>query len=597
MIVENALIRKDTLKCQPYEITINQIKNAFDTLGLNLIFRKAVKNPKVYCYSCVVEIPELNVSTAGKGSTKKQSIASALAEMAERFSADFLFKYFYPAYGQISDTNVLALNNGEHLPGYIHARQGELDNHLPISDLFKNYHIKFSLKQMEELAQLDIAQHWVDGYSLLYDKEVKVPLRLIKKINGSNGLAAGNTIEEAIVQASCEIFERYSKIAVFRGRLVVPTIDISTIKDKIIQKMIKYYEKHGINILIKDFSMSNLIPAVGVVFINKNLTNKESYSYQFEHIRISNGSSFDMNEAIKRCFTERIAGLTFKKSLEEQTRDLENTLQVLEKKIAIDKTSYTGLTRRSRYGGEKTFLLEGEKIPCPEFKTSNNFLDYIEQIKEICKKLGSDFIIINHTHPLIQFPTVRVIMPGISDTLNYANYDFEAMKNMLMFGVQNMEFKQKYSSEYAIETKEDLDTLEENILSVFLNHGDDVLGNKSNELNSTKDFRLLLSSIYFRKAEYDKFEYLAGINAKHFSGKLKRNYKFLQLLTKYFLRTKNEEYIPVIKDFYQKMPGCYRYLSDSPNNPYINWCEHPCEKNCEQKYRQTLNKAVKSFFS
>ncbi|HUT82523.1 MAG TPA: YcaO-like family protein [Candidatus Bathyarchaeia archaeon] len=597
MIVENALIRKDTLKCQSYETTINQIENAFDRLGLKLSFQKSFRNPKLSCYSCIVKIPELNVTTAGKGTTKKQSIASALAEMVERFSADFLFKYLYPAYEQISDKNIIKLNNGEHLPGYIHGHQNELNDYLPINDLFRNYHIKFSLKQIEELTQLDIAQHWVDGYSLLNNKKMKIPLRLIKDINGSNGLASGNTLEEAIVQASCEIFERYAKIEVFRNKLIVPTIDTATIKDNIIQKMIKYYEKHGINILIKDFTMNNLMPAMGVVFINPNISNKETYNYQFEHIRISNGSSFDINEAIKRCFTERIAGLTFNKSLEEYVGNFDQTLEVLNKKVNIDETFYAGLTRKSRYGGDKTFLLEGEKRPCPDFKTSNDFLEYIEQIKGICKKLNTDFIIIDHTHPIIQFPTVRVIIPGISDTLNYKNYNFEAIKNMLVFGVEKLEAKEKYSPEYTIATEEDLHTLEKIILNEHLILGDNLLGNKSNELNSAKDFRLLLSSIYFRKANYEKFEYLAGINAKNFSGKIGRNYKYLQLLTRYFLKTKQEEYLPLIKEFYENMPGCYRYLTDPSNNPYTDWCDQPCEKNCEKKYRQSLNKAVRSFFS
>ncbi len=596
MILENALIRKDTLKCQPYRTTINQIQTAFDKLGLKLSLNKPIKNPRIYCYSCKVEIPELNISASGKGSTKKQSIASALAEMTERFSADFLFKYFYPKYGQISDQNIIDFNYGKHLPGYVYAHQDELKDYLPIEDLFKNSIIKYNEKELEELKQLDIAHHWVDGFSLLKNKKIKIPLLLIKNINGSNGLASGNTLEEAIVQASCEIFERYSKIVVFRNKLIVPTIDSATIKDKIIQKMISYYEKNGINILIKDFTMNDLLPAVGVVFVNTNMTDKKSLCYKFEHIKISNGSSFDINEAIKRCITERIAGGTFKHSLEEQTKYLENLLQVIDKKIDIDVTSYSGLTRRSRYGGDKNFLLEGEKRSCPIFKTSNDFLDYIEQIKGICLKLNTDFIIIEHTHSTIQFPTVRVIMPGFSDTLNYKNYDFTTLKNMVLYGVENDTAKQKYTNEFAITTEQDLDVLEENILSTYLNMGDKTLGNKSNELNSAKDARLLLSSIYFKKGEYDKFEYLAGNNAKAFHGKIGRDYKYLQLLTRYFLKTKNEEFVPILKDHYKKMLGCYRYLVDQPNNPYNNWCDKPCEKNCEKKYRQTLHKVVRSFF-
>ncbi|NHJ06237.1 MAG: hypothetical protein EAX90_15520 [Candidatus Heimdallarchaeota archaeon] len=597
MIIENSLMRKDNLKCQSYGKTINQIKNAFNRLGLKLLFHKPIKNPRVYSYSCKIEIPELNVSTAGKGTNRKQAIASALGEMAERLSANYMFKYFYPAYSQISDELILRFNNGEHLPGYIQAHKDDLNDHLSISDLFKNFHFKLNNKQLSELADLEIAQHWVDGYSLLQKKKIKIPLRIIKSINRSNGLAAGNSIEEAIVQASCEIFERFSQITIFRNKSVLPTIDATTIKDKTIQKMIKEYKKIGVEILLKDFSLDNLIPVVGVVFINSKNTEADTINYKFEHIQVRSGSSFNLNDAIKRCFTEQISGMTINKSLVGYTKHLELLLKNLEKKVEFDVNSYLGLFRRARYAGDKTFLLRGEKRKYREFDTSNNFLDYIEQIKTICKKLDTDFIIVDHTHPIIKFPTIRVIMPGISEVINYTNYDFDSLKNSLIYGVQDYETKQKFLPEFSILTEKDLNELEDQILTTYLIKGDNFLGNISNELNSAKNFHLIMSSIYFRKAKFDKFAYLAKSNANHFSGKIRRDYKYLELLTKYFMKTRNEEIRLLITDYFNKMLGCHRYLTDSTNNFYTNWCEQPCEKNCEQKYRLTLNRVVKSFFN
>jgi ribosomal protein S12 methylthiotransferase accessory factor len=75
-----------------------------------------------------------------------------------------------------------------------------------------------------------MASHWVDGYSVMQDKTVKVPINFIAYINASNGMAAGNTIEEALIQASCEVFERYTQIQIIKPEKVVPTVDKSTLE-------------------------------------------------------------------------------------------------------------------------------------------------------------------------------------------------------------------------------------------------------------------------------------------------------------------------------------------------------------------------------
>jgi len=40
-------------------------------------------------------------------------------------------------------------------------------------------------------------------------------------------------------------------------------------------------------------------------------------------------------------------------------------------------------------------------------------------LKSTCESLDTDLIVVDQTHPVLQFPTVRVIMPGISDSMRY----------------------------------------------------------------------------------------------------------------------------------------------------------------------------------
>ena len=93
MFIGNACKDNRTLKCQNYDTTIINIVLGFKKSGLNVLIKKQNKNRKVNSFSSTSYIPELNFTSSGKGTTKKQALASALAELVERFSANLHFKY------------------------------------------------------------------------------------------------------------------------------------------------------------------------------------------------------------------------------------------------------------------------------------------------------------------------------------------------------------------------------------------------------------------------------------------------------------------------------------------------------------------------
>jgi ribosomal protein S12 methylthiotransferase accessory factor len=63
-----------------------------------------------------------------------------------------------------------------------------------------------------------------------------------------------------------------------------------------------------------------------------------------------------------------------------------------------------------------------------EIRTYNNIkikdvLGEIEEIRKICKLFNTDCIILDHTHPVLKFPVVRVIIPRVSDFLPFLRQD------------------------------------------------------------------------------------------------------------------------------------------------------------------------------
>jgi ribosomal protein S12 methylthiotransferase accessory factor len=118
---------------------------------------------------------------------------------------------------------------------------------LRIEDLLVN-ETHLTNEDIKSIKDSEMCRHWVDGYSLLKRENIKVPINFVNYIHGSNGMAAGNVLEEAMIQATCEIFERYVQIRVIKPEKSVPTIDRDSIKNPFIQELIQFYEKHNISV-------------------------------------------------------------------------------------------------------------------------------------------------------------------------------------------------------------------------------------------------------------------------------------------------------------------------------------------------------------
>lgn len=114
-----------------------------------------------------------------------------------------------------------------------------------------------------------------------------------------------------------------------------------------------------------------------------------------------------MQEALIRCFTERMQGRA----------DLE---PAFDNQIHDDAQDYTLVMTDGVFEKDLTFLETGETVAFPQF-AHGELLTEIEQIRAICRKMGTDCMVIDLTHPVLNFPVVRVIMPGVSDTLVFGS--------------------------------------------------------------------------------------------------------------------------------------------------------------------------------
>ncbi len=404
-------VRNEFGKTDTPKNTIDRIAAGFARLGFDIRYTPfKVAEHIHWSHICVDSI---YLECQGKGLTPELAKASAHAELAERFSSGLFYPYFeeqvrfnMPAlYGR--QTNRFL--NYEWLDGYANSHQDQLkDDHVGIESLLRNQpHIDAA--RIETIKDSRIARHWVDGYSAIQDKTVKVPVNFVSYINASNGLAAGNTLEEAMIQASCEVFERHAQIRIVAPEKTVPSIDKNSLQNNSLKEMISFYERENVEIVLKDLSMDGLLPCIGVLFINRNLR-----PGRLEHKILVPGVSFDMDEALSRCLTEIMQG---RATLRKPTPQFDKPV-VQDSRVDNLYLLFKCCISRK----DISFLEKGETVAYKNGRRKD-ILAEIEGIKEICRALGTDFIVMDLTHPVLKFPVVRVLMPGISDFLPFVPKD------------------------------------------------------------------------------------------------------------------------------------------------------------------------------
>jgi ribosomal protein S12 methylthiotransferase accessory factor len=403
-------VRNEHGKCGHPSSTINRIKDGLKKLNLDVGYSTFQVSDNIFWGRAWID--SIRIVCNGKGVTPELAEASAYAELAERLSAGL----FYPVFEEQVRFNAPALYteetnrflNYEWMAGYTHARQDDLEHPLSIEKLLANEH-HLTDQDIEDIKNSRMAGHWVDGFSVLRQETVKVPVNFIAYIHASNGMAAGNTIEEAMIQASCEIFERHTQIQIIKPEKTVPSIDLDSVDNAAIQDMIRFYQRNNVDVIIKDFSLGGLLPAVGVLFINNNLRPD-----RLEHKILIPGVSFNRDEGLTRCFTESMQG---RETLSTCRPQLDRP--VVHRSLVDD---FYMLMKCCVSLKDISFLEQGETRPYKNIKVKD-VLGEIEEIKRICKQFDTDLIILDHTHPILGFPVVRVVIPGVSDFLPFLRQD------------------------------------------------------------------------------------------------------------------------------------------------------------------------------
>ncbi len=304
----------------------------------------------------------------GKGATPEQAEASAVMELAERFS---FFSF------------------SKNPDNFFTARYCDLkDKAIPFEMIAKSVHDDSADLEISKKIFETIPLQWTQGYNISQDKELLVPFNWFFMINEFNGPSAGNCAEEAISQGICEIVERHVCSMISQNRIRVPAIDPDSAADPMVKLMLTKYRAAGIKLYVSDFTLDIGIPTVGVMAYDPSTFPEKS------EIVWTAGTTPDPGKALSRALTE--------------TAQLAGDFNTGSNYIASGLPKYGNLQ-------EAEFITNpGETIDIsrlPDLSNNNIKIEVQNCISTLHKK-GMETILINTMHPGLEIPAFYTIIPG-----------------------------------------------------------------------------------------------------------------------------------------------------------------------------------------
>ena len=384
-------------------------------------------------YSVHLKIDGTKFFANGKGVTKVLALASGYGELMERLQNMAFFRMDSELYeDEIID-----------FAGNIDLIKWE--------ELLKK---KFDTKQMK-IIEAYSGLGLMNCSSIIYkniddNSDLCLPVKLVNIFYGTNGMAAGNTYEECLVQGYSEILERYVTACYIRERRIATTIRRESLLEfPQLLGLIEKIEKEGTyTIKLKDMSLGKDIPAVGLI-----LYNNKTLEY---FVKVAVHPVFEI--AIQRCFTELMQG----KTLENYT-GLRNIFDTLED--AYDFENVMEIFKNGSGDYPVEFILgENDHI----FK-SQHFKHYVtnqemkEYLEELIKKLGYQIYIQDVTCSEIK--SVHILIPGMSEIFVDMN-NLKLLEDEIMF----RRIKALILNKIGCLTKEDANVILSFMESIDLNH-------------------------------------------------------------------------------------------------------------------------------
>ena len=216
----------------------------------------------------------------------------------------------------------------------------------------------------------------------------------------TNGCAAGNTIEEAILQGFMELVERDAVALWWYNRLLKPSVDVESFEEPYFQDLKKYYEQLGREFWILDITSDFNIPSFAAISCASDRPT--------EDIIFGFGTHFDAKIAMSRALTELNQLLP---SVLSTNADGATQYPQSADPLAINWWTSATLAAQD-YLSPDPKLDRKLLSDYPPFAT-DDLLDDINLCQAMIEAKNLEMLVLDQTRPDIELRVVKVIIPGM----------------------------------------------------------------------------------------------------------------------------------------------------------------------------------------
>ncbi|MEM1321310.1 MAG: TOMM precursor leader peptide-binding protein [Bacteroidota bacterium] len=341
----------------------------------------------------------LRSNSCGKGVTEIQAKVSAIGEAIERYSGVFRgeeprIKASYRSLGTAAiHPNDCMLFSKEQYDQRDHWNG--LESHFNVIPV-----------RLDEAAEID----WSPLWSVSRQDYVYLPSAYCyysHPENGkagffcapdSNGCAAGNTREEAILQGFLELIERDSVCLWWYNRLRMPRLDLDSFQDAYANQLRTYHKSRHRDLWVLDLTADSGIPA----FIAISARNDRM---DFQDIVFAPAAHLDPRVALRRALTE----------LNQMMPSVDSDLPKGE--YWYDDPETVKWWRTSTTENQPYLLPDNSQPPrkLEDFKqlSTTDIKDDLAYCCEVVDRMGLEMHILDQTRPDIGLYVVKVVIPGL----------------------------------------------------------------------------------------------------------------------------------------------------------------------------------------
>ncbi|AFZ16922.1 TOMM precursor leader peptide-binding protein [Allocoleopsis franciscana] len=338
--------------------------------------------------------------SAGKGKTNEQARASAFCEAIERYSGTFQGDEFRQksSYQKLGDKAI-------HPNACLNFSQAQYENRASWNANCFGWFQKVP-EPFDQEQEID----WTPIWSLTHKDFKYLPTAYCyygypkpPKIDcwaDSNGCAAGNTIEEAILQGFMELVERDCVALWWYNQVKRPKVDLDSFDEPYFQSLKDYYQTLNRELWVLDITSDLNIPAFAAI--------SRRTDRKVEDIILGYGAHFDPQLAIQRSLTE-----------------INQILPSVLSANADGSTQYTPSADPLALDWWKTATLENQPYLVPDESVvpkvsadypqlwSDDLREDVLLCNQIAEKHGMELLVLDQTRPDIGLKVVKVIVPGM----------------------------------------------------------------------------------------------------------------------------------------------------------------------------------------